>query len=284
MAEQETQRHTDAGRVLHQQALVDVLTHIAVGSGAVPILGGTLQVPARTSSVVGELGRARIAEKHFVVPDSAGALITPDGRWTAVTTPTNQVYLRALFLEGQAQGNWRQLGLYGGVGGDAVSYLERGATLLDVGGLAGDDRANAQVLLSGAYSPGASQRITVTVTTGGGSGVGVVGWVSSGSVASGSATVTFGAAVTIPGSGLALTFSGGIDGVLTLGAQWEIRGTRSAESATFAAGGLYHPLTNPAGQVKVAGQCAATIYRDPPFVKVAAAIDVPLIYEVLRVE
>lgn len=285
MADQETRRHTDAGRILQQQAIFDALTHIAVGAGAVTLASGSnvLQAPPANGTVVQELGRARLAEKRFVVEDPlAGALITADGRFSIAPGPSNLIYCRAVFLEGEAQGNWRQLGLYGGIGNGAVAYLERGATLLDIGGLAGDDRANLQVVLSGAYTPTDSQIITVAVTTGGGSGIAVVSWVSDGSVASGSSTVTFDAVVPIPGSGLGLTFSGGSDTVLTLGAQWEIRGTRSSETETFAAGGLYHALTNPAGQVRVAGTCVDLLHRDPPFVKGAAAIDVVLVHEVLR--
>ena len=281
MADQETRRHTDAGRILHQEAMFDALTHIAVGAGPVTFAGVTLQQPPANGTVQQELGRARIVEKHFVVEDAAGAFITADGRFAIAPGPSNLIYCRAVFLEGQAQGNWRQLGLYGGLGASAVAYLERGATLQDVGN-AGDDRANAQVVLSGGYTPGASQRITVTCTTGGGSGVAVVGWVSSGSVAAGSATVTFGAVVPIPGSGLGLTFSGGVDAVLTQGAQWEIRGTRSAESDDFAANGVYDALTNPTGQVRVAGRCEELIHRDPPYVKGDATIDVILVHEVLR--
>lgn len=284
MADQETRRHTDDGRRLHQQAIFGALTHIAVGSGPVVLVAGTLQLPPSHGSVLQESGRIRIAEKRFVVADPAGALLSPDGRWTVVAAPSNYIYCRGLLLEGQAQGNWSHLGLYGGLGDDAVTYLERGATLLDVGGVVGDDRANAQVLLSGAYSPGASQTIAVACTTAGGSGVAVVDWVSSGSVPAGSATVGFNTPVPIPGSGLTLTFTGGTDGVLTLGAQWEIRGTRSAETATFAAGGVYHPLTNPTGQVKVPGFCVDLVHRDPPFVKDAAAIDVIMVHEVFRAE
>lgn len=283
-AEQWQWVHTDAGRALVSRALVDglaqaeTLTHLAVGSGAVTLVSGILQAPARSAGLVGELGRVRYTERKFVVPDAGGALLA-DRRYAVSATPTNLLYFLFRFLAAEAQGSWRQLALFGG----GVSYLQRGATLLDSGGLAGDDRANAQVVLSGGYTPAESQNITVTCTTGGGSGTAKIDWVSTGDVASGTAVpVTFGTPVPITGSGLALAFSGGADTVLTQGAQWEIRGTRSSQTSLYAAGGVYDPNSNRAGQVLAGGTCIQLGHRSPAFDKDDTAIDVVHIAEVLN--
>lgn len=277
---------TDGGLVLLQRALVtglsavETLTHIAIGDAAVPLVSGTLQKPARTMTALGhEIGRAFFAERAFVVEDPAGPLLL-DKRYRRVPGPTNLVYFRFEVPANEAVGNWTEFGLIGG----GVTFLERGATLIDSGGLAGDDRANQQVVLSGGYSPALqSQRITVTCTTGGGSGVAKVGWVSTGSVPSAAnVTVTFGSPVAITGSGLALKFSGGQDGVLTVGAQWEIRGTRAAVSASYAAHGVYHPVTNEEGQVLTPGTLVRVIYHDPPEPKGEAAVNIAFVAEVVH--
>lgn len=284
MADQWQWVHTDAGRTLVTRSLVgglglaETLTHLAVGDGAVTVTSGILQKPSRSASIVGELGRVRYTERKFVVADAAGAILA-DRRYAASPTPTNLIYFLFRFLDAEAQGQWRQLALFGG----GVSYLQRGATLLDSGGLAGDDRANAQVVLSGGYTPAESQNITVTCTTGGGSGVAKIGWVSTGDVAPGSnIPVTFGTPVPITGSGLALAFSGGADTVLTQGAQWDIRGTRSSQTALYAAGGVYDPGSNRAGQVLAGGTCFQLGHRTPAYEKTATAIDVVHICEVLN--
>lgn len=282
MADQYAWVHTDAGRVLVVRALVqgltlaETLTHLAVGAGPVTLIGSALLAPPKSASVVQELGRTRFIERRYVAPVTGGAIL---GTYAVSATPTNLLYFLFRFLADDAQGFWRQLGIFGG----GVTYLQRGATLLDVGGLVGDDRANQQVVLAGGYTPAESQRITVTCTTGGGSGAAEIGWVSDGSVAPGAdVPVTFGVAVPIVGSGLGLTFSGGADTVLTAGAQWEIRGTRSSATGTYAAGGQYDPLTNPAGQVLADGTCFQLGHRTPAFEKGATAIDVKLICEVLH--
>lgn len=282
MADQYASINTDAGRALIWAAVAEKITHLAIGSGAVTVTSGVLQKPPRSAGLAQELGRVRYLEKKYIVPDPvAGALVdrATGKRYAVSAVPTNQLYLLFRFLSDEAQGFWRQTALFA----DDIAYLQRGATLLDVGGLAGDDHANHEVVLSGGYTPAESQRITVTCSTAGGSGVAKVGWVSSGSVATAlNVTVTFGTPVPIVGSGLALNFSGGDDGVLTLGAQWEIRGTRSSQTSLFAANGLYDPLTNAAGQVLTAGTCFQLIHRTPAFQKTAAAIDVPIFTEVLH--
>ena len=286
MAQQQTDVTTDGGLIFLERAVVEglaaneTLTHLAIGDGPVPILSGVLQKPSKTlTQIAGEIGRAFFAERAYVVEDPAGA-IQLDKRYRRVLEPSPLVYFRFLVPDGEALGPWTQFALIGG----GVSFLERGATLVDSGGLTGDDRANQQVILSGGYSPAESERITVTCTLGGLSGAARIGWSSTGPAvpSASNVAVTFGVPVPITGSGLALTFSGGLDTVLTLGAQWEIRGTRAAVSAEYAANGVYDPALNQAGQVRDAGQTVRVIYIDPPVVKEEAAVNIAFVQEVVH--
>ncbi len=71
------------------------------------------------------------------------------------------------YIGHEALGPWSELGLFGA----GVTYLGAAQTLRDLGGQAGDDRANQAVLLGGLWRLPTSETLTVAVTTGGGSGV-----------------------------------------------------------------------------------------------------------------
>lgn len=236
------ERYPDSGRLLLAERLIEEITHLAVGTGSV---SGT--PPASATGLTTEIGRARYLQREFVTPDPAGTIVIPGaGAFRVVDDPTNYLYFLFRFQASEAQGTWTEAGLFGG----GVEFITRGAVLVD-GVQTGDDRANtADVGLSGAYAGGAAQTITVTVTTGGGSGVAVVGYSGS---SSGSFTPTFGTPTALGALGLALTFRGGVDGVLTLGDQWKIHATPDPASPTFASGGVYHPTGNLTGQVKTPG-------------------------------
>lgn len=277
-----------AGRRLVARAMfggltpAESLTHLAVGDGAFNINDA---IDRGAGGLLHELGRAVFLRKAYVVEDVTGPIVLGDAAYReSVTTvddvivpsPTNLLYFIFRFGATEAIGNWTEYALFGG----GVSFISRGATLLD-GPQAGDDRANLQVVLGGSYSGADNQTITVTVTTGGASGVAVVGWASDGSAGSGSATATFGSAVTITGTGVTLTFDGGADTVLTQGDQWKIRATRDPTSPTFAASGLYDPVGNRNGQVKVNGDIVRVDRVSPADVKGATVIDVKLVHKIL---
>lgn len=255
-------------RLLVAQAVLPALTHLAVGDG----------VPADTDSALAhELARTAYLERTFVVVDPAGALVAGSQAYRAVAGPTNLIYFRFRFLAAEALGAWAEFALFGG----GVDYIERAAVLLD-SNQSGDDHANDDVVLTGAYTGALSQTLTITVTTGGGTGVAIVSWVSSGSLPAGSATVTFGVPVALGTSGVALTFDGGGDGVLTVGDQWQVRCTIDPASPSTAEGGVYHPVGNEAGQVRVAGYPLRMWRLQTPAVKGAQTVDVKFVVEVLR--
>jgi hypothetical protein len=280
----------DAGRDLLAGLLSPVLTHLAVGDAGVPLLdGGGLPLPgmrARTG-LNHELGRAAALVKHFVVPDPTGAILAapiPGGttaRYRIVTEPTNLVYVLFRFLDAQALGAWNEYGLFAG----DVAFVARAGTLVN-GPQAGDDRAGVNAILAGVYTGVAAQTLTVTVTTGGGSGVAKLGWVSSGAEAAAvNQTVTFGTPVVLGGTGLTLLFTnGGTDSVLTVGDQFLVRCTAGAVTASFAADGMYDPLSHEAGQVLRNGSLMRSYYVTPAEIKGATTVDVQLVVAVLNQE
>src|SRR5205823_6256593 len=113
-------------------------------------------------------------------------------RYRAVEEVTDLLYFIFRFADDEALGTWTEFGLFGG----DVAFIARGATLAD-GTQGGDDRAGTDVVLTGAHAGAENQTLTVTVSTGGGSGVAVVSWVSDGAEPPGSHVVTFGTPVVL---------------------------------------------------------------------------------------
>ncbi len=274
----------DDARILVAQALFEKVTHLAVGSGPV-----NLNTPIDTArhTLQHEIGRAVVLKKAYVIQDPTGPIVIGakayresvalDENNVPQPVPTNLLYFVFRFASNEGLGAWSEYGLYG----DGVTFLTRGATLRD-GSQGGDDRANRDVTLGGAYTGAASQTITLTVLTGGGTGVAVLGWAADGATGSGSATVNFGVPITLPQSGLTVALSGGVDGVLSQGDQWIIQATRGPQSTTYAAGGVYDPVTNPAGQVRTNGRLVRLDQVAPPDVKGNAVLDVELVHPVLN--
>jgi len=257
------------GRALLFAAVLEQLTHLAVGDQP---------NPADETRIEHEIGRTRYLERGFVVADPNGTIHGIEGGpYRRVTEPTDLMYHRFRFLDDEAIGNWTEIGLFGG----DVDFIARAALLVD-GAQAGDDRAGVDVIATGAYGGAANQTLTVTVTVGGLSGVAEVGWASTGAEPPGSAPVTFGTPVTLGSTGVALVFTGGVDGMLTQGDQWQLRLTIDSASPTFAAGGVYDPLTNEAGQVRTPGLLFRLLHIDPPRPKAAADLDVEIVTKVLN--
>lgn len=282
----------DDGRLVVDAAVAPLLTHLAVGTGG----SGT---PDKTlHGLVHEIGRVLYLQKTFVVPDAAGAIIiagpTLSGQYSASPTPTPLVYLLFQFQAAQAQGNWNECALCG----NGVQYIARGMSIMDTGTQAGDDRANRDVVLIGSFTGAKTMTITLTVTTGGGNGVAHVGWASvdsAGATASGtlsapnidptlSGTIVSGGGPStyqIPSTGITPTFSGGVDGVLTLGDQWVIKALADSDTPAFASGGVYDPFTNRAGQVRVPGTPFQYVGLSSPFTKGNTIQNVGIVAEVL---
>jgi hypothetical protein len=262
----------DAGRLLIAAEVIDQLTHLAVGDG-----DGSGAPSKAATALQNELGRALYLQRFFVELDSAGPVVVGAAAYRQVAGPAHLIYFRFRFAETEAQGNWSELLLCGG----GVAFIARAAVLVD-GSQAGDDRANFQAIVGGAYTGNENQTLTITVSTGGGSGVAEVSWVSTGSEAPDSATVTFGTPVVLGTTGVTLTFDGGTDAVLTIGDQWQLRLTQDPTSPSFAAGGAYDPVGNEDGEVRVPGTGFRLYHVDPPEVKGAAIVDVQLVTEVFN--
>jgi hypothetical protein len=284
MPTQQASVTNDSGRILVEAAVIERLTHLAVGNGPVVVTGGVLQPPPRAAAALqSEIGRARFLERLFVVEDNDGPL-GPFGsqRYSPSPSqaPTNLIFFRFRFQADEGLGNWSEFGIFG----DGVAFISKLALLLD-GAQAGDDRANLDVSIAGDFVLAVNQTITVTVSTPGGDGVAAISWVSSDPAslpAGGPVIVDFRDPVPIGASGLALVFSGGVDGVLTLGDSWNIHCTTDPDSPTYASGGAYSPALNPDGQVKIPGRLFRLYHRDPPLEKPAVILDVELVTEVLN--
>lgn len=266
----QVERYVDSGHLLVAAQLLPEITHLAVGVGVVsgiPLLSAT--------GLTQEIGRTRYVQRFFVEEDPGGTLIFPGAIYKQVTGPTNHIYLRWIFEPSEAIGIWTEFGIFGG----DVQYIARGAVLVD-GLQAGDDRANTpDVGLSGGYLAAIAQTFTCTVVTGGGSGVAVVQF--NGLTESGGLVPVFGVPAVLGATGLALTFSGGVDGVLTVGDQWLIHATPDPVSATFAAGGLYHPTGNSGGQVQTPGTLLNLMYATPGEEKINVELHVQRVVSVL---
>lgn len=261
----------DEGRLLISEVLIQLLTHVAVGTG-----NGTTAPDPTGTGLAQEIGRALYLERAFVVADASGSLHVGSGAYRIVPDSTNLMYLRFRFEEADALGQWSELALIGG----GVAFISRGADIVD-GPQAGDDRAHMDVLLGGAFSDSVNQNLTITITQGGGSGVAQFGWHST-TGASGSATVVFGTPIALGATGLTVVFTGGTDGVLTLGDQWTIRATTDPDSPTFAAHGVYDAVANLTGQVQARGRTLQLVHMDPPAPKGPDVVDIQLVVEVLR--
>lgn len=271
--------YTLAGRAVIAQATAPLLTHLAVGNGAV----GAVAPDPLATTLVNEIGRVKYLERFFVTTDPGGAIIVGSTRYSVSATPTNLIYMRFRFLDAEAVGSWTEFGLFG----NGVTFVPTALTSEEPYGVIGDDHVNTtDIVLSGAWALAQSGGVFVAVEVGGGSGVAQVSIVSSapGFVGPGASfvPVTFGAALTLGNSGLAVTFTGGADHVLTAGDIFLFSGTLATARAAFAANGIYDALTNPTGQVLVNGSLFRLVHLSPAATKGAATVDVQLVVEVLN--
>jgi len=268
-----THANPDAGRILAAEALIERLTHLAVGTG-----DGTVLPSAPATGLQQEIARVRYLQRSFAVVDPDGEITqVPDGPYRLVATPTDRIFFLFRFAADQAVAAWSELGLFGG----DVALLTRAAVLAD-GPQGGDDRAHVDVLLGGSYVGADSQVITVTCTTGGASGAAQIGWTATGSEpGQAGVPVTFGASIPLGITGLTLTFLGGADAALSVGDVWTVAATGASVSPTYAEGGLYDPVANPGGQVLRAGRLFRLFHLDPPFVHGASVLDVQTVVQPL---
>jgi hypothetical protein len=272
------QTFTDGYRTRIASLVAPDLTHLAVGDGAPAY--GTLPDPAATA-LGHEIGRVLAQSQQFVTPVASGGTIVLDSvQYVPSATPTRFISFVFAFEPGEAQGNWNELGLFGA----GVTFVGQGASLV-AAGVAGDDQIGRDVLLTGTWLPAVAGEVDVQIVTGGASGVAALVWTDPGGIGvggGGPVPVTFGLPIALGPSGAALTFTGGPDGVLTAGDHWRVVGTPGPDRPEFASGGVYDPVSNPAGQVLTPGLLVQLIYPDAAVVKPAVTIDVQTVVEVIR--
>jgi hypothetical protein len=266
---------TDVYRARVAELLMPDITHCAVGDGAV----SGLPSPAALG-LTHEIGRVHFVERYFVTPDAAGPLVFDGVKYSPSPVPTRFIYLGFRFEDDEAVGNWSELGVYGA----GVTYVQQQSTLVE-DGVAGDDKIDRDIILSGAWAPAVAGEVGVTIVAGGGSGVATLSWSDPGNIGIGGGgplPVTFNSPVSLGASGTAISFSGGVDGVLTAGDRWRVLGTLGPSRPEYASGGVYNPNSNVAGQVLNPGLLLRLSYMDPPQEKTTVFLDIQMVLEVIR--
>lgn len=273
MAQQHT--YTDAYRPRAAGLIMPDLTHLAVGDAAV--------TGAPSPAALGlehEIARVQYVTRDFVTPQAGGGIVFDGVEYGVSEVPTRFVYFIFRFEDDEAQGNWSELGLFGG----SVDYVGQEAKLVP-SGVSGDDVVDRDVILGGAWAATVSGELDVTVITGGGSGIATISWSDPAGIAGGGGgpiPVSFNAPINLGTSGVSILFTGGTDGVLTPGDRWRVLGTIATSRPEYASGGVYNPNSNPAGQVKDPGIMMRLSYLDPVQNKINVQIDVSMIVEVVR--
>lgn len=87
---------TKSGRVVIAESIALRAIHLAWGAGD----GAWITPPAEDADATeleNELGRRVASEVAFVVPDPAGDIVLPTGKFTRSLTPTNNLYVRTTF-------------------------------------------------------------------------------------------------------------------------------------------------------------------------------------------
>lgn len=96
---------TNSGRVAIANALAKLPLHVAWGIGD----GDWISPPSENNeatSLMAEVGRRKITQWRFVVPDAAGAIEVPSGKFSFSpgNAPTNHLWVQANFDFSEASG------------------------------------------------------------------------------------------------------------------------------------------------------------------------------------
>lgn len=87
---------TKSGRVVIAESIKARAIHLAWGAG-----DGSWTTPpsedSNTTALLNEVGRRTATEVTFVVPDVAGDIILPTGRFSRTATPTNNLFVSTQF-------------------------------------------------------------------------------------------------------------------------------------------------------------------------------------------
>jgi hypothetical protein len=88
---------TTSGRIGLAASVKARVAHLAWGIGN-PAWGNTPPPPpVDASTLVSEVGRRQATSIDYCLPDNAGPIVVPDGRFVVTQTPTNHLYFRFFF-------------------------------------------------------------------------------------------------------------------------------------------------------------------------------------------
>lgn len=88
---------TNSGRAAVAASVKSQTIHMAWGSGSASWDTTPVPEPIDATALVAELGRRKVTQSLFCLPDPNGELVTPQGRFTASTDPTKYLYMRFSF-------------------------------------------------------------------------------------------------------------------------------------------------------------------------------------------
>lgn len=111
---------TNSGRAAAAAAIKAQSLYMAWGSGDVSWDTVPVPEPAEATALVNELGRRRVTQALFCLPDDNGELVVPTGRFTVSATPTKYLYMRFSFDFSDASASTiREVAVFSGTVPDA---------------------------------------------------------------------------------------------------------------------------------------------------------------------
>jgi hypothetical protein len=88
---------TDSGRAAIATSVKDLEIHLAWGSGSAGWDTTPVGESVSATSLLNEVGRRKVSQTMYCVPDDAGGLVVPDGTFSPSSTPTKYLYMRFAF-------------------------------------------------------------------------------------------------------------------------------------------------------------------------------------------
>ncbi len=88
---------TDSGRAAIATSVKNLDIHLAWGSGLVGWDTTPVAESVGATALLNEVGRRKVAQTMYCVPDEDGGLVVPDGTFSPSSTPTKYLYLRFAF-------------------------------------------------------------------------------------------------------------------------------------------------------------------------------------------
>jgi hypothetical protein len=88
---------TKSGRAAMAASIKAQEIHLAWGSGDAAWDASPVPEPVTATGLVAEIGRRRVTQAQFCLPDTSGSIRVPEGRFEPSATPTNYLFLRFMF-------------------------------------------------------------------------------------------------------------------------------------------------------------------------------------------